>query len=137
MTYRKLTFVDRAECFDCGTGYGKSGPVSIYLDCAEKIVLCDECAEKCTFPIEVTEDNYFDIAEALHAVLTVWHDGGRGYALLCRSQFKPGMGWSESNVEEENEYYAEIEELYEKGTNFEAMEYLLDEIDAFLDNRED
>lgn len=140
----KLTYSHSIECCDCGTGYSVNGPLGMYqvgeitLTDDDKIVLCDECAEIRTNPlIVITEDNYFDVAEALHAVLMLWHDGGRGYELLCRSEFKPGMAWSESRVEEENEYFSEIEELYEKGTNFEAMEKILDGINEYLSNREE
>lgn len=139
----KLTYAHSITCADCGTGYSVGGPLGAYFADAPTpeatIILCDECAEKreneC--PIEVNEENYFDVAEALHAVLTLWHDGGRGYELLCRSEFKPGHGWSESRVEEENEYFAEIEALYEKGTNFEAMEKILDRIDEVLEETEE
>jgi hypothetical protein len=60
--------------------------------------------------ITVDQDNYFDVAEALHAWLSLNHEGqwSDTYRLLCRSQFKPGASWSESRVEAENPYFSEI-----------------------------
>lgn len=85
--------------------------------------------------IEVNEDNYFDVAEALHACLIAWHGGqwSETYRLLCRSKFKPGMAWSESLVEQENEYYAEIEELCREN-KIEELEKLFNGIDAILND---
>lgn len=76
----------------------------------------------------INSENYFDYAEALHCFLTLHHEGQNStkYALLCRSQFKPGPLWSESRCEAENEYYAEItEENYQD--LFEQLEKYLEE----------
>ena len=56
-------------------------------------------------------ENYFDQAEALHTVLTLWHEGQHStkYRLLSLSKFSPGPMWSESEVEKENIFYSEIE----------------------------
>lgn len=90
--------------------------------------------------IEINEDNYFEIGEALHTVLTLWHDGGRGYELLCRSQYRPGLGYSESEVEENNEYFAEIENLLTdengKFTSYDEIEKLMDKLDEYLEGNE-
>lgn len=134
MTYQ---FKHKITCDECGTGHGQAAPLGFYEnDDFDSKYMCEECFNASKCPIDVNEENYFEVAEALHAVLTLWHDGGRGYELLCRSEFRPGMGWSESTVEEENEYFAEIETLYEKGTNFDAMEKILDAIDEILKERE-
>jgi|688.fasta_scaffold114122_6 hypothetical protein len=84
--------------------------------------------------MKVDSDNYFDVAEALHAVLTLWHGGqySETYALLCRSQFKPGMAWSESSVEEENPYFEEIEALA-KENNTEELSRLMNDVDQVLE----
>lgn len=89
--------------------------------------------------INITEDNYFDIAEAIHTVLTLWHDGSYGYVLLCRSQFRPGMSWSEEVVEKENEYYNEVESLLlDDNGNFKSydlIEELLNNLNDFIEER--
>lgn len=91
--------------------------------------------------IKIDRDNYFDIAEALHSVLTLWHDGKFGYELLCRSQFRPGMGYRESDVENENEFYHEIESLLldknKKFKSYDKIEKLMDKLNKFVDNLED
>lgn len=74
----------------------------------------------------INSENYFDYAEALHCFLTLWHEGQTSlkYKLLCRSQFKPGPLWSESRVETENDYYAEINEENYKALFNELEQYL-------------
>ena len=89
--------------------------------------------------IEVNEENYFDIVEVLHSLLTQWHDGRRGYEILCKSQFRPGMGWSESDVEE-YECYQDVKDLIEndKGEflGYDEIEKLMDNLNEFIDNKE-
>jgi hypothetical protein len=84
--------------------------------------------------MKIDSDNYFDVAEALHAVLNLWHGGqySETYALLCRSKFKPGMAWSESQLEEENFYFHEIEELA-KHNKIEELENIMNQIDLELE----
>lgn len=90
--------------------------------------------------IVIDDDNYFEIAEAIHTVLTLWHDGSYGYELLCRSQFEPSMSWSESTVIDENEYYGEVNALVEssdgKFLGYDEIEKLLDTLNEFIDEDE-
>lgn len=81
-------------------------------------------------------ENYFEQAEALHAVLTLWHGGqaSKTYSLLCQSQFKLGMAWSESQVEEENSYFSQIEAWAEDNDD-EKLETLMTEINHYLDTK--
>lgn len=85
--------------------------------------------------IEINEENYFDIAEALHAVLSLWHDGKEGYRVLCKSQFKPGIMWSESKVEIENNYFNEVESLVNNNQGYDEIEKLMDNLNEFIDNK--
>lgn len=85
--------------------------------------------------IEINNDNYFEIAEALHAVMNQYHDGGYGYEVLCMSKFNPGYGWSESIVEAENEYFAEIEALAKLDDNYCAIAELMTNLNKFVDNK--
>jgi len=77
-------------------------------------------------------ENYFDQAEALHTVLTLWHEGqaSKKYELLCRSQFKPAPSWSESRVEIENEFFPEIESWKDDDSKLET---LMNEIVQYLE----
>ena len=61
---------------------------------------------------DVNDDNYFDVAEAIHAFCILWHSGQNSelYSIFSQSEFKPGMAWSESVVEKENEFYSELTE---------------------------
>lgn len=79
-------------------------------------------------------ENYFEQAEALHTVLTLWHEGqwSKKYELLCRSQFKPGHSWSESDVEENNEFYPIIEQYSDND-----LEILMNEIKIYLEENEE
>jgi len=63
--------------------------------------------------IELDEENIAYVAEALHAVLSLHHEGqnSKKYELLSMSPFKPSHFWSESKVEEENLFFQEIENL--------------------------
>ena len=60
----------------------------------------------------VTEDNFFDVAEAIHCYCSLNHSGqwSKLYSILSQSEFKPGYGWSESRVEKDNDFYNEITE---------------------------
>ena len=60
----------------------------------------------------VDSENYFEIAEALHCWLSLNHAGqwSDTYAMLCRSKFKPGPLWSESECEARNEFVSQINE---------------------------
>ena len=87
--------------------------------------------------IEITHDNYFEIAEALHAVLTLWHDGKHGYAVLCKSQFKPGHGWRTSTVEEENYYFNDIESMVNNHQGYGEIEKLMDDLNDFVNELDD
>lgn len=80
------------------------------------------------------EENYFDQAEALHTVLSLYHEGqwSKKYELLCRSQFKPGRAWREDNVIKDNWFYNEIVEY-----NDAELEQLMNELEKFLDEKED
>lgn len=79
--------------------------------------------------LTVDTENYFDVAEALHAWLSLNHEGQSSdtYALLCRSQFNPGPSWSESRVERDNFYFAEIDA--------DNVERLMGEVEAFLETK--
>ena len=54
----------------------------------------------------------FELTEALYTFCILWHSGQYSdlYALQCDigSHFSPGMGFSESYVEENNSFYSEI-----------------------------
>lgn len=56
----------------------------------------------------------WDLTEALYTYCILWHDGQYSdlYSLQCEigQHFRPGMGFSESTVETENEFYNEITE---------------------------
>lgn len=82
------------------------------------------------------KENYFDQVEALHTVLTLWHEGqwSTKYRLLCQSQFKPGPMWSESQVEQENDFYSEIETWK---NDDKKLELLMTEINHYLENKEE
>jgi len=88
--------------------------------------------------IEVDYDNFFGVAEALHAVLTLWHAGqySETYRLLCRSKFKPGMAWRESDVEIENEFFTDIEAMAENN-DIEGLERLFNHVEIILDTKDD
>ena len=75
----------------------------------------------------IDDENCFDIAEAIHAWLTLWHNGisSKEYECLCRSQFKPGPLWSETSVENENIYFDEINRIEPFDETFERLEEFL------------
>jgi hypothetical protein len=45
----RLTYVGKIECHECGTGYGKSGPLCEYENdgdpSGDAVILCEECFE--------------------------------------------------------------------------------------------
>ena len=57
--------------------------------------------------IEITEENRFDLYEAMHCYATLWHDGQSSvlYSILSQSEFHPGPFWSAGRVMHENPYY--------------------------------
>jgi len=75
---------------------------------------------------DVSRENYFEVAEALHCWLSLNHEGqfSETYKLLCRSRFNPGPLWSESRCETENAYVSEI-------TAENALE-LMEAVESFL-----
>jgi hypothetical protein len=79
------------------------------------------------------KENYFDQAESLHTVLTLWHEGqwSTKYRLLCASQFKPGPMWNETQVELENQYFHEIESWRDDD---KKLEKLMNEINEYLES---
>jgi hypothetical protein len=87
-------------------------------------------------PIDIDEDNIFNISEALHTVLTLHHEGqsSKKYELLSMSPFNPSPMWSESRVEKENHYFQEIESLSEDD---EALEDLMLCILFIIEKEED
>lgn len=75
--------------------------------------------------MRVNEDNYFEVAEAIHCFCTLNHSGQTSelYSILSRSEFKPGAAWSETQVEQENYFYPElteqnVSEIFEELTTF-------------------
>ena len=84
--------------------------------------------------LEIDEENYFELVEALYTWLVLNHSGQNSveYELQCRIvdewKFNPGFLYSESKVEENNLYYEEINE-----ENFEG---LFENLNTFLDERQ-
>ena len=80
--------------------------------------------------IEINDDNYFDVAEAIHAFCSSWHNGQTSelYSILSQSQFEPGPLWSESRVELENDFYSELTEA-NISEYFKSLNKFLDERD--------
>ena len=79
----------------------------------------------------ITDDNFFDYAEAIHCFASLNHSGQWSdlYSILSRSEFSPGPMWTHTRCEQENPVYSEIteqnvSELFEELTNF--MERLSD-----------
>lgn len=75
----------------------------------------------------INDDNYFDLAEALHAWLSLYHTGQGSieYNCLSRSQFKPDPMWSESEVERENYFFDEINRIEPYYETFNRLEQFL------------
>lgn len=79
-------------------------------------------------------DNYFDQAEAVYAFCVLNHEGQNSvkYSVGCSLDFKPGHGWSESDVEQNNEFYSEVETW-----NDNQLEKFVEELDHYFENRDD
>lgn len=73
----------------------------------------------------------FELVEALYTFSILNHGGLHSdlYALQCEigGYFSPGMGFSESNVEENNEFYNEIDE--------NNVQHIWNRVQYVLDNR--
>ena len=67
----------------------------------QSILLMDKC-------------DIFELVEALYTYCILWHGGQASelYALQCEisNHYSPGIGFSESDVENENMYYHDINE---------------------------
>lgn len=76
----------------------------------------------------IDNENYFEIAEALHCYYTLNHEGQASelYQALCESKFKPGMLWSETVVIAENSYFHEITDNNWKQLKENLEQYLGD-----------
>jgi hypothetical protein len=81
--------------------------------------------------MKIDNDNFFDIAEAIHCYCTLNHDGKSSelYSILSQSDFKPSPFWSESKVINENEFYNEITE--------NNVSELFNELQNYLNTRND
>lgn len=75
--------------------------------------------------ISVDEDNFFDVAEAIHAFCALNHTGQNSvlYSILSQSDFNPSPNWSETRVESENQHYIELTE--------QNIESIFDQLKAF------
>lgn len=62
--------------------------------------------------IDITDENRFELYEAMHCYATLNHSGQSSelYLVLSQSEFKPGALWSESRVIKDNPYYAELDD---------------------------
>lgn len=71
----------------------------------------------------IDEENFSDMAEALHTWLTLNVDGKSSlqYELLSASKFKPGSFWTEDRVINENDLFPYIDD-----SNFETIAKDLD-----------
>lgn len=69
--------------------------------------------------LKMEKHEIFDLVEALYTFAVLNHGGMYSdlYALQCEigQHFSPGIGWSESETEENNMYYHEITEDNAKG----------------------
>lgn len=77
----------------------------------------------------INAENYFDYAEAIHCFMVLNH-GGQGselYKMLSKSEFRPGVLWSEAICELENSVYSEITE--------ENVEELFAELTQFMESK--
>ncbi len=83
-------------------------------------------------------DNYFEQAEACYTVCILWHGGQNSllYELQCRIDFKPGHSWSETKVENENEFYGMFED-WVKNKEENKLELFVEELEHYFENRED
>lgn len=84
------------------------------------------------------EVNYFDQAEAAYTVCVLWHGGQSSllYELQCRIDFKPGHGWSESDIEKNSEFYPEFFDSDGKPDE-KKLELFVEELEHYFDNREE
>lgn len=64
--------------------------------------------------LAMDKSEVFDLVEACYTFCILWHSGQASelYSLHCEigQHFKAGYGYSESEVEENNEFYPEITE---------------------------
>jgi hypothetical protein len=81
--------------------------------------------------LTVNEENFFDIAEAIHCFATLNHEGQTSalYSILSQSEFRPGPLWSESRVMEENDWFHELTE--------ENIESTFENLQKFMPERKD
>ena len=79
--------------------------------------------------MRINEDNFFEIAEAIHCFCALNHSGQtcKFYSILSQSEFKPGPFWSESKVEKENDFYSELTE--------ENVEEIFEQLKQFLNSK--
>lgn len=79
--------------------------------------------------LNITSENYFEIAEAVHAFCSLNHHGQscEMYSILSRSPFRPGPMWSETRVLKENEFYSQINE--------ENVSDIFERLELFLETR--
>jgi hypothetical protein len=117
------------------TGQSRPEEIKIVRDIILKETKSVKKNPSSQFPIDINSENYFEVYEAIHTALTLWHGGqdSEEYRLLSRSEFSPGHSWSESDVEENNEYYSEIEELIKNG-ELETIEAMMAYIEDQMDN---
>jgi hypothetical protein len=75
---------------------------------------------------KITQDHYFEIAEAIHCFASLNHSGqwSELYAVLCQSEFSPGVLWSETRCLADNEYVNELTEETCIQLSNELCEYL-------------
>jgi hypothetical protein len=80
--------------------------------------------------MKINSENYFEIAEALHCYLTLNYEGqgSEKYEYLCKSDFRPGLLWSENKVIKENCFYAALTE--------ENWKKIFDDLTEFLKEKE-
>jgi hypothetical protein len=78
--------------------------------------------------LQMEKHEIFDLVEALYTYAVLNHSGMRSELYSIQSDissyFSPGMGWSESQVEEENIYYGEITDDNTQGIWNRAKYYL-------------
>lgn len=75
---------------------------------------------------------YFDQAEAVYTFCVLNHEGmsSNKYSILSsRLNFEPGCGWSESDVEENNEFYGEVETWDD-----DKLELFVEELEHYFEN---
>lgn len=80
-------------------------------------------------------DDYFDQAEAVYTFCVLNHEGQNStkYSIFsAQLDFSPGQGWNESDVEENNPWYPEVETWSDAD-----LEKFVEEVDHFFENKED